>query len=368
MLRCVKFSRGSSARDRAAALRRRAGGWLAAAIAATGILWGGPARADETGSGHYTPGAFGYLAGVIPPRPGAYFSSFQCYYNASAHDDRFFPIGGKVRSGVKTELFAQILDGLWVTGTKIFGGRLASTVMVPLMYLDNTALSATNSRVNITEGTNFNLGDLYVAPVILGWDKGDFHWSVMGGIYAPSGEWQLGQLAPIGKNYWSLEPSLGFTYLSAKSGWEVSTRQGADFNSRNQATDYQSGIDYHLDWVLAKHVMRPVFPAPPAAHLRGQKEQADGKAEEDGDARKAVLMDVAPGIGGYWYYQLTDDTGSGAVLGPFKGRVLAIGPTLLGTANFAGRPLAFQLKVLREFYAEHRLLGVSSWADLSFKF
>lgn len=347
-------------------------GWgraLLLALAVAGALASAPARADETGNGHYTPGTFGYSAGIVPPERGFYYTNYQTYYEGSVLATKSLPIGGLVRNGVKTVLFGEILNPLYVTGAKVLGGTLAATVVVPFIYLDNTALSSTGSSLSITEDTNFNLGDIYVAPVVLGWDRGNFHWNVMGGIYAPVGEWKFGQLSPTGKNYWTFEPATGFTYLNPKSGWEISTFQGVDFNTINPGTNYQSGIDYHLDWVIAKHVTRAVEPPDNAAALkaRGPSDAGTEKGGDDRRPRKPAVMDVAPGIGGYFYYQLTGDSGAGAVLGPFKGRVFALGPTLQGTANFSGKPVTFQLKVLKEIHTEHRTQGVSSWANLSLK-
>jgi Putative MetA-pathway of phenol degradation len=62
----------------------------------------------------------------------------------------------------------------------------------------------------------------------------------------------------------------------------------------NTATDYQTGIEMHFEWELAEH----------------------------------LPFGLATGVGGYLYQQLTGDSGSGAVLGPFIGRVASVGPVL----------------------------------------
>src|SRR5581483_2010370 len=124
--------------------------------------------------------------------------------------------------------------------------------------------------VGAQQQRNFSLGDVYVAPVVLGWNYGNLHYAGYLGIFAPTGEWHVGDLAPTGKNFWTFEPGLGFTYLNPKSGWEASSYVAVDFNSSNQTIDYKSGDDFHVDITLAKHVVRPVpGRALPAKQLRG---------------------------------------------------------------------------------------------------
>ena len=63
---------------------------------------------------------------------------------------------------------------------------------------------------------------------------------------------------------------------------------------RNTATNYQSGAELHFEWAVNQH-----FP-----------------------------LGLAAGVGGFFSQQVTDDHGSGAHLGAFRGRVAAVGPLL----------------------------------------
>ncbi len=64
------------------------------------------------------------------------------------------------------------------------------------------------------------------------------------------------------------------------------------YSFMNDALQYQNGIDFHVDWAASQFVSKSVF----------------------------------IGLAGYYFQQLTADSGPGAVLGDFKGRVLGIGP------------------------------------------
>ena len=67
------------------------------------------------------------------------------------------------------------------------------------------------------------------------------------------------------------------------------------------------------------------------------------------------------GLVGYYYQQLTGDSGSGDNLGPFKSRVVGIGPQvgfLFPVGDLQGY---LNLKIYKEFAAEHRPEGWNAW-------
>jgi hypothetical protein len=72
-------------------------------------------------------------------------------------------------------------------------------------------------------------------------------------------------------------------------GWDLSATAGFTFNETNAATDYKTGDEFHLEWAVTKYLSKQ----------------------------------FTIGVVGYYYQQLTPDTGTGAVLGSFEGRVVA---------------------------------------------
>jgi len=71
-----------------------------------------------------------------------------------------------------------------------------------------------------------------------------------------------------------------------------SSRAGFTFNWENPDTDYTTGTEFHIEWALVQHLSKT----------------------------------LAVGIAGYHHQQVTGDSGAGATLGDFKGRVTALGP------------------------------------------
>ena len=74
------------------------------------------------------------------------------------------------------------------------------------------------------------------------------------------------------------------------------------------------------------------------------------------------------GVVGYDYRQLTADFGSGAKLGPFEGRVDAIGAGLSYTTVIHTTPLVFNLRHYQEFDAKNRWEGDTTIASGTMRF
>jgi hypothetical protein len=75
---------------------------------------------------------------------------------------------------------------------------------------------------------------------------------------------------------------------------------------------------------------------------------------------------VQIGLAGYFFQQLTGDSGSGAKLGDFKGRVLGIGPQIgflfpIGESHQG----YLNLKAYKDFAAENRPEGYTAWVTLA---
>jgi hypothetical protein len=146
-------------------------------------------------------------------------------------------------------------------------------------------------------------------------------------------EYKVGDLANIGRNYWTFEPSGAISFLSSKFGLEVTAFAGFDFNTMNDATDYQTGDQFHLDGVIAQHL--PLFGG-----------------------------FIGAGVNGYFYQQITGDSGSGAKLGGFEGMTAGIGPDCSYAYRIGDFDLAGEVKWLPELGVSNRLDGNTVWFKL----
>ena len=162
---------------------------------------------------------------------------------------------------------------------------------------------------------------------MLGWNFGQFHLGAAMAFYAPTGDYSVGRIIDIGVNRWAIEPDASFTWLDPERGHEVSLFTGYTVNAENSATRYRSGDEFHADFVVAQHLRHG----------------------------------VVAGIAGYAVQQTTPDSGSGAVLGPFKGRVLALGPLLGKSLVIGSVPIRVTAKYQFEFAAQNRPTGDALW-------
>ena len=66
-----------------------------------------------------------------------------------------------------------------------------------------------------------------------------------------------------------------------------------------------------------------------------------------------------------WYPQLTEDTGPSNRIGPFKGRVTALGGTIGYTFHVGDVPVSTRLKVFQEFDTKNRLEETAAYVTVS---
>jgi hypothetical protein len=210
-----------------------------------------------------------------------------------------------------------------VTKTEILGANWAMHAFIPVAYMDVEQGTRSDDR--------FGLGDIIINPFILGWHSKNFHVTTGVDIYMPTGSYNQDRLANIGRNYWTFEPIVALTYLS-DGGFEISAKFMYDFNTENDDTNYQSGQEFHFDYVIGYHVNKQ----------------------------------WAVGLGGYYYQQTTDDELNGVTVSPdgFKGKVYSIGPV----AQYNYKNMSFTAKWQYEFDAENKPEGNKFWLNFVYAF
>ncbi|WP_321345488.1 transporter [Breoghania sp.] len=290
------------------------------------------ANAAENGVGFYLLGSKGPLAGVLAP-PGVYFQNDVYIYSGSASASRDLPIGGRIVANVDATAYLDLATGLWVLPHPVFGGNLGFMATVPWggQNIDASAVLSGGGLGVAANDDVFTIGD----PVLggtLGWHSGNFHWNTGFLVNVPVGDYQKGELANIAFHHWGLDLNAGVTWLDPAKGWEVSGAAGVTFNAENPATNYRSGTELHLE----------------------------------GAVTKAFTPQFSAGVVGYFYQQISDDGGSGARLGAFKGRVAALGGTAAYNFQVGETPVSTRLKVYREFAVENRLEGTAGFFTVSF--
>ncbi|MET4161344.1 hypothetical protein ABIE61_001179 [Marinobacterium sp. MBR-111] len=269
------------------------------------------ARATEGGGSNYPMGAENYLMGVLPP-PGVYPL---IYANRYAADDLMddsgdsLPIDFRLRANVVAPRL------VWVTDKTILGGQLFHAALLPLVDLDVS--------VNGMADSNQGIGDLDLTAFALAYHHSPNFHSVVGmDIFVPTGEYDAGEMANIGRNYWGIQAAYAASWVNP-TGWNADIKVMYDYNFENDDTDYQSGQELHFDYSLGY----------------------------------GVSPNWVVGVGGYGYKQTTPDKVNGVDIGN-EGQAFAIGPSI---KYDNGQGFFLSLKYQKEFAVENRPEGDAFW-------
>jgi hypothetical protein len=285
--------------------------------------------ADEGGVPFWFSGQYSSLS-AVPATPGWSVALQGYYYNGGS--SKTFTKGDSLTVDIESQTPLLIAQPSYAPKTKIFGGQ--AMIGLAVGYGENT----TEAKLSVSpDGTEYNASDSITGftdlyPIAsLAWNKGVNNWMtyVTGDI--PVGDYNASRLANIGIGHAAIDAGGGYTYLNETSGLEFSALAGLTYNWENSDTDYQNGVDSHIDWAVSQFL--------------------------------SANWEV--GIAGYLYYQLTGDSGSGAKLGSFESKVASIGPEVGYLFNVNGLDAYANVRGYWEFWSEHRVEGYSLFATLS---
>jgi hypothetical protein len=306
------------------------------------------AYADESGVSFWLPGQFGSLAAA----PGvAGWSGAEVYYHttlaasgavAAAREIQIGRFPATVNVSLNANLNAQadllLLNPTYTFATPVLGGQLA----IGVTGIFGRASADINGTLTVAAGQLIatrmgsigdsltSVGDLYPMTT-LKWNAGvhNFMTYVTGDI--PVGAYDPTRLANIGIGHGAIDGGGGYTYFNPQTGHEFSVVAGFTYNFKNPDTQYQNGVDFHIDWGASQFLSKQIF----------------------------------VGLVGYAYQQVTDDFGQNPILGGFRSRVLGIGPQigyLFPVGNMQGY---LNLKGYGEFDAANRPSGWNTWLTFS---
>jgi hypothetical protein len=283
------------------------------------------AQAAEDGKSFFIGGLAGSMSGLLPP-PGSYINSDTIIASAEAGANIQIPDAGLLTLGLSGDTVIDFLSGIRVSPKQVLGGNLALGIGLVGGRVEAQTLAILSSIVPI-DSHSADLTDAVTAigdPVLiakLGWHNGPFHWNIGSILNIPVGQYDAGRLANLGFNRWILDVAAGFTYFDPKKGIEITVVPGVTFNGENPDTNYRTGTEFHVDLTAMAHLSK----------------------------RFAI------GVGAYHYEQLTGDSGAGAVLGDFKGRVSGIGPVLSYNFQLGDRPVSTKLRYFKDLNVDDRM-------------
>jgi len=300
------------------------------------------AVAEEGGSGHYLPGSMASFMDGVPTEPT--FIARLNYMNYQGSSSVPLPKGGGgIIGNADATANALAATVLWAPDWDLGLGekwQFAMAATIPLLNMELSGyVNYAGMDIGYREQDRTAIGDIVLMPFMLNYNVSkDLNINGRVAFYAPTGSWELGRMVNNGKNFWTVEPTIGLVYFGQENGIEASLFFGADFNEENPDTNYKSGTQIHFDGTLAQH-----FPF--AGGISGV------------------------GVTGYWYNQINDDSGEGVpsfFANGFQAKAAGWGP-VVSWMDKTGKYIA-ELKYLSDFENEKRLEGDTVWFKFITKF
>ena len=277
--------------------------------------------ASEGGYSNYIPGFYGDIALAVEPAEGLSLRNDVYFYSADADES---VISGQVETGIDINLTFNYLTLLYKTGTEILGARYGYGASFAYGNVDIEGDVSVGPVSRSFSDDKTALGDLTLIPGVLYWNNGDkLHFSQSFFVVVPVGDYDEDDTANTGLNYYTFETDFAMTYLDQDTGQDYSIVIGCGYNTENEDTNYKSGDEFHIDYIINQY-----------------------------------LSDSwAIGLQGFYYEQLSGDSGDGAELGSFKAEAAGFGPAIMWIPSKYEGNVAFVAKWINEYHAENRLEG-----------
>jgi hypothetical protein len=296
-------------------------------------------KAEEGGAGQYLPGAFSSSVDMSPNLPGFAVGTDFLFYNGDFSASRTLPVAGRLVAGLEANVYLWDIAMAYTFEPKVLGAHYTLGLCVPYVWMDATANASLGGPGRTIKDSTSDLSDIVLVPVGLNWTFGQVQLNFQSLVYAPTGSFESGRLANAGKNHWLFDQTIGASFMSQKTGTEVTAFFGYAISTENPATNYRNGDIIHLEGVVQQFL--PL-------------------------GSKTTLLGI--GANAFFYQQVTGDSGSGATLGDFEGRTAGVGPVLTFIHLEGKSALSVQFKWLPELSTERRLSGDWFWLSGGFKF
>ena len=292
-------------------------------------------RAGEVG--HFAPGVPN-IRDFVVPAPGFYGVLYTYNYGTTQINDAngnridsitIDPPGLTLDVDVDVDLYAIAPTFIWVSDWKILGAKYGAYVNLTL------ANSSVGAALNTVEGdgrsidtSQFDIGDIFVQPLWLGWSLAHFDFALGYGFYAPSGRYStmtvdtlLGPIKTtspdnIGLGFWTHQIGGGASwYPWAHQATAVALGMTYEIHQKKEGFDITPGQNFTLNYGISQFL--PL-----------------NKGE-------SLLLEIGPK--GYSSWQITDDTGSDVIDPSVHDQVHGVGGQLgityvpwVLSANFHG--------------------------------
>lgn len=306
---------------------------------------------------------FANIRDYTVPEPGFYGSLYNYWYLTDQLNDRN---GNRIRTitvgpgtgislnaDVDVNLYAASPMFIWVSDNKVLGAKYAAYIAPSFASSSiGASLSVASGRGLSSDTSEFDLGDLFVQPLWLGWSQKHWDFALGYGFYAPIGKYgteivTVPGVGPfktesadnIGLGFWTHQiQGAAAWYPWADKRMAVSTALTWEIHGDKEGFDVTPGENLTFNWGISQY-------------LPLNKDQS-------------LIMEIGPA--GYSSWQITDDSGSNAKNPGVHDEIHAAGIQLGLTS--VQRMLSLNLHYFYEYSATDRFQGDSFGLSIGKKF
>jgi hypothetical protein len=313
------------------------------------------------GQAHYSPGTAS-IRDYAMPDPGMYLAVYNYGYDTTFLADNsgnkinqvlIGPSGGPytpLNVNVDLKLYALAPALLWITKWNVFGAHYGAYVIPAFSNANIAASLSTIDGLGVNpETSQFAVGDMFVQPFWLGWNRKHFDVAAGYGFYAPVGKFDTQTVTfpsgpqvvtaatNTGLGYWTHQVQGNVTwYPNVNRTLAVTNTITAEFNGEQRDTHYTNGDFVSWNWGADY-----LFPLDKTFHY---------------------ASDI--GVTGYSQWQISDATGPNVTNPNFHDQVHGVG-VQAGVIN-THLGLAFEFRYLGEYAAANRFRGRSYSLNLGY--
>ena len=316
-----------------------------------------PALAAEIG--HFAPGVLN-IRDFSVPEPGVYFAVYNYAYTTDRLNDRHGDDVDSVTVGPATlgldvdfDMYALAPTLIWVSDWKILGAKYAAYVSPSFANLSlGAALATATGSGRDVDTAGFDVADLFVQPIWLGWTFDHFDFALGYGFYAPVGAYKTENVTlPVigtievedanntGLGFWTNQIQGSATWLPfVNKATAVTAVLTYEIHENKQHFDINPGQNLTLNWGISQY-------------LPLRKDQS-------------LLLEVGPL--GYSTWQVSDDRGSDVADPGVRDDAHAAGGQI--GLTYVPWSVVLNFHATQEFSSQARFQGTGYTVSLAKKF
>lgn len=237
------------------------------------------------GASHFLPGMMHIRDFLVPEKEGVYAALYLGNYSTSELTDKHgnaidsatfqasktlgpgIPAGASITANIDAHVDMYLIAPtlVWNTGYQILGADYAMLISIPFA---NTSIGAAldtltdinlanraatlNKRLSVDDSA-FNISDIFVQPLWLGWHGKHYDVSTAYGFYAPSGKYSSDDIANTGLGFWGHQIQLaGAFYPFQHKGTALMLAGTYEVNHQTQGKDFTQGGHFTLNWGVSQ--------------------------------------------------------------------------------------------------------------------